>query len=452
MALPAASTTTSSSSVRPRAKPSSPDRVMSTRPCGRSRPSSQTTTSAKVRWMSIPITRFTRLPSVRGHGSGGRHDNYGSALAAQPGGSQGRPATNSSSRLIEWIGLPTLRAPGAPQPGWSHHTRGSRDPHRLQQRHEHHASYRPARAGARRLRGERGEPGRGRAALPGRRADTLRLAADRPRGGAPPSEAAPRWPSTPRRRAGGAGRPGGGAERRHPGRVRRPARRAHGRAAQRLGPVPGAEGARPGAEEKTVKAAEQDREDVAEARRAWRAELAGIDPARLVFIDETGIDTRMTRAHARAARGERAVGKVPRGRWERLTVIGALALDGVVASRGVAAATGTAVFLAFAEEVLIPALRERPDALVVMDNPGAHKAEAVRGALDRAGLAHRYLPSYSPDMNPIEQAWSKLKARLRAVGARSKEALEAALGPALATITAQDARGWFRLAGYPAAD
>ena len=201
-----------------------------------------------------------------------------------------------------------------------------------------------------------------------------------------------------------------------------------------------------------LKAAEQDREDVAEARAAWRAELAGVDPARLIFIDETGIDTRMTRAYARAARGERAVGKVPWGRWERLTVLGALALDGIVASRSVAAATGTAVFLAFAEEVLIPALRERPDALVVMDNLGAHKAEKVRGALDRAGLAHRYLPSYSPDMNPIEQAWSKLKARLRAVGARSREALEAALGPALATITAQDARGWFRLAGYAPAD
>ena len=83
---------------------------------------------------------------------------------------------------------------------------------------------------------------------------------------------------------------------------------------------------------------------------------------------------------------------------------------------------------------------------------GWQLAEAVRGALDRAGLAHRYLPSYSPDLNPIERAWSKLKTRLRAVGARSKEALEQALGPALATITAQDARGWFRLAGYAPAD
>ena len=163
---------------------------------------------------------------------------------------------------------------------------------------------------------------------------------------------------------------------------------------------------------------------MAEARAAWRAELAGVDPARLVFIDETGIDTRMTRAYARAAKGQRAVGEVPRGRWEGLTVIGALALDGLVASRGVAAATGTAVFLAFTEDVLIPALRERPDALVVMDNLGAHKAEKVRGALDRAGLAHRHLPSYSPDMNPIEQAWSKLETRLRAVGARSRRSVE----------------------------
>src|SRR3954453_7724551 len=267
---------------------------------------------------------------------------------------------------------------------------------------------RPARAGARALGGGGGPPVRDRAALPDRRAHALGLAQARPRGGAPLPQAAPRRPGSPQRRAGGAGRAGGGAERRHPGRVRRPAGRARRGPAQPLGPVPGAEGARLGAEEKTVEAAEQDREDVAEARRAWRDELAGIDPARLVFIDETGIDTRMTRPYARAAKGTRAVGKVPRGRWERLPVIGALALDGLVASRGVAAATGTAVFLAFAEEVLIPALRERPDALVVMDNLAAHEAEAVRGALDRAGLARRYLPSSSPAMNPIEPAWAKV--------------------------------------------
>jgi transposase len=160
----------------------------------------------------------------------------------------------------------------------------------------------------------------------------------------------------------------------------------------------------------------------------------------------------MTRAHARAARGRRAPGVVPWGRWERLTVIGALALDRVVASMSVAAATGTAVFLAFAEQVLAPALRGRPEAIVVMDNLAAHKAEAVRAALDRAGLSHRYLPPYSPDLNPIEPAWSKLKARLRALGARTREALDEALGPALAAVTGQDARAWFRLAGYAAAD
>jgi transposase len=168
----------------------------------------------------------------------------------------------------------------------------------------------------------------------------------------------------------------------------------------------------------------------------------------LVFLDESGIDTRLTRAYGRAPRGRRAVGKVPWGRWERLTVIGALALDGVVAAMSIAAATSKAVFLAFIEQVLVPALQERPDTIVILDNLPAHKAAAVRAALDRVGLSHRFLPPYSPDLNPIEQAWSKLKASLRATGARSGEALEQALGPALAAISAQDASGWFRLAGY----
>ena len=112
---------------------------------------------------------------------------------------------------------------------------------------------------------------------------------------------------------------------------------------------------------------------MAEARARWRAELASIDPRRLVFLDETGIDTRMARSHARAERGRRAPGKVPWGRWERLTAIGALALDGVVASMSVAAATSAAVFLAFVEQALVPALRERPEAIVAMGNLPAHK-------------------------------------------------------------------------------
>ena len=118
----------------------------------------------------------------------------------------------------------------------------------------------------------------------------------------------------------------------------------------------------------------------------------------------------MARAYGRAAKGRRAAGKVPWGRWRRLTVLGALAAEGVLAAMSIAAATSTAVFSAFVEQVPAPALRSRPDAVVVMDNLAAHKAEAVRHALDRAGISYRYLPAYSPDLNPIEPCWSKLKA------------------------------------------
>jgi transposase len=111
---------------------------------------------------------------------------------------------------------------------------------------------------------------------------------------------------------------------------------------------------------------------------------------------------------------------VPGGHWQRLTVLGALACDGLAAVMTIAAATSTAVFLAFVEGVLVPALRSRPDALVVMDNLAPHKAAAVRAALDRAGLTHRYLPACSPDLNPIEPCWSKLKGILR--GAASPRA------------------------------
>jgi transposase len=156
----------------------------------------------------------------------------------------------------------------------------------------------------------------------------------------------------------------------------------------------------------------------------------------------------MTPTHARAAPGERAVGRVPGGHWQRLTVIGALGLEGVVASMSIAAATTTAVFLAFVEQALLPALRGRPDTVVVMDNLGAHKSEPVRQAFEAAKVDYRYLPSYSPDLNPIEPCWSKLKGGLRSKAARTLEALEAELGPALAMITAQDAQGWFRLCGY----
>jgi transposase len=116
----------------------------------------------------------------------------------------------------------------------------------------------------------------------------------------------------------------------------------------------------------------------------------------------------------------------------------------------VAATTNTAVFLAFVAQVLIPALRRRrPDAIVVMDNLAPHKAACVRHALEAAGIGYRYLPAYSPDMNPIEPAWSKLKTHLRARAARTRDTLEAAIPDALQTITPSDAQGWFRHAGFP---
>jgi transposase len=189
--------------------------------------------------------------------------------------------------------------------------------------------------------------------------------------------------------------------------------------------------------------------DVAAARTTWRAEAAGVDPARLIFLDESGFDTRLVRTHARAPHGQRAHGTAPGGHWHRLTLIGALGLDGVCAAMMVAAATSTAVFHAFVTQVLVPALlREPPDAIVVMDNLAAHKAALVRKAFDQAGISYRYLPAYSPDMNPIEQAWSKLKTHLRARAVRTQDALERAIPAALRTITPRNAQGWFRHAGY----
>jgi transposase len=185
------------------------------------------------------------------------------------------------------------------------------------------------------------------------------------------------------------------------------------------------------------------------ARAAWRDEVcAGTDAGTLVFLDESGVDTAMTPAYARAPRGRRAVGRVPGGHWKRLTILGALASDGLVATMTVAAATNTAVFQAFVEQVLLPALRTRPGCLVVMDNLAPHKAAAVRQAFKAARVAFRYLPPYSPDLNPIEHAWSKMKAHLRRAQARSLAQLDAHMPDALRQINPSNAQGWFQHAGY----
>ena len=169
-----------------------------------------------------------------------------------------------------------------------------------------------------------------------------------------------------------------------------------------------------------------------------------------MLIDEAGITTKMTRTHARAPRGRRALGTAPYGHWHRVTLLGALGCDGLAAVMSVEAATSTPVFLAFVEQVLIPELRRsKPSAAVVMDNLRPHKAAAVRQKLEAAGLKPLYLPRYAPELSPIEPCWSKTKTVLRAKAARTVEALDLALGPVLDSITAQDARGWFKHCGYP---
>ena len=157
----------------------------------------------------------------------------------------------------------------------------------------------------------------------------------------------------------------------------------------------------------------------------------------------------MARLYGRSPRGTRARGTVPCGHWTRLTVVGALGTEGIVAAMSVAAATSATVFQSYLGQVLLPELRRiKPDAVLVLDNLAAHKAPKVRQLLDRSGFAYHYLPSYSPDLNPIEPAWAKVKTALRRVAARTADALHQALGPALDTITAQDASGFFRHAGY----
>jgi transposase len=196
---------------------------------------------------------------------------------------------------------------------------------------------------------------------------------------------------------------------------------------------------------------------VAQARHAWWTEadggVGGVAPERLVFLDERGVLTTMSRLHGRSPRGTRACASAPFGHWTRITVLGALGADGIVGAMGVEAATGAAVFHAYLDEVLLPELRRtKPDAVLVMDTLPAHKAPKVRALLDRSGFAYRYLPAYSPDLNPIEPAWAKVKAELRRVAARTVDALHEALGPALGAITPQHAAGFFRHCGYSRPD
>ncbi len=154
----------------------------------------------------------------------------------------------------------------------------------------------------------------------------------------------------------------------------------------------------------------------------------------------------MTRLWGRAARGERVHEATPDGRWQVLTTLGAMSLRGMEAVMTVASATDGDVFHAYVEQVLCAILH--PGDVVVMDNLSAHKVAGIRQLIESRGAQLVYLPPYSPDLNPIEQAWSKFKQFLRAAKARTQEALDQAITEALKTITAENAAAWFKHCGY----
>jgi transposase len=200
----------------------------------------------------------------------------------------------------------------------------------------------------------------------------------------------------------------------------------------------------PAAEKKSLHAVERDTEANRKRREEFVARIRSIPSERLIFLDESGVTTSMTRLYARGVGGRRVHEATPGGHWKIMTILGAMSLSGMVAIMTIEEPTDTDIFLAYVEHLLCPALK--PGDVVVMDNLSAHKAPAVRESIEKTGAEVLYLPPYSPDLNPIEKAWAKLKQLLRAVKARSKDALDQAITNALPSITPGNAQAWFRLA------
>ena len=174
----------------------------------------------------------------------------------------------------------------------------------------------------------------------------------------------------------------------------------------------------------------------------------GLDPSKLLFIDETWAKTNMTRLRGRAMRGQRLVAKVPHGHWKTTTLIAALGNRGMRCSTTVDGAVNREVFEAFVEQVLVPSLS--PGDIVVMDNLSSHKGQRVRALIESVGATVLYLPPYSPDLNPIELAFAKLKQLMRSAAHRTMEALWSDVQRMLDLITPGDAAGFFRHGGYVA--
>jgi transposase len=197
---------------------------------------------------------------------------------------------------------------------------------------------------------------------------------------------------------------------------------------------------------KTAHASEQARADVARRRLAWFEQQPDLEPQRLVFIDETGASTKMARRYGRSPRGRRCRAAIPHGHWKTTTFVGALTLDGMIAPMVLDGAMHGAAFLAYVEQVLVAELR--PGDIVVMDNLPAHKPVAIREAIEAAGAELQFLPPYSPDFNPIEMAFSKLKAILKKAAARTIDALWHAIAEAIETFSPDECQNYFAAAGY----
>jgi len=185
---------------------------------------------------------------------------------------------------------------------------------------------------------------------------------------------------------------------------------------------------------------------VARARRRWMREQGMFDPARLVFIDETATSTNMARLRGRCPRGMRLIDHVPYGHWKTITFVAGLRRRAMVAPFVLDGAMNATTFIAYLKQYLVPTLK-RGD-IVLMDSLPVHKVAAVRAVIEAAGATLRYLPKYSPDLNPIEQAFSKLKAHLRKAGERTIPHLCRRIGALMATFSPQECTNFFRHAGY----
>jgi transposase len=178
----------------------------------------------------------------------------------------------------------------------------------------------------------------------------------------------------------------------------------------------------------------------------WRSVVGELDGKLLVFVDEMGTHTSLAPLFGYSPRGHRAFFKVPRNRGTNTTLLSSMSLEGMGPSMAVEGSTTKVVFEAYVERFLAPTLRVGQ--VVIMDNLSAHKGERVRKLIEERGCELIYLPPYSPDLNPIEEAFSKVKRLLRVIGARTKEALVEAIGKALDAVGASDARGFFTHCGY----